>query len=151
MAADTDSDVVTAPIPRETHNESPTSSSERGNFVEDGSSSLLMQMESKSDVLGMDWTAMLSPTERSCIDLTVIEPCVNKALANLECLKKTLAFQVSCGILQQQKQLQDEQSLDSPQERVVRVKSKDSELSVEGFQTGIVRYKPASVAIKVCQ
>ena len=35
----------------------------------------------------MDWMNTLSPKRRSCINLSSVEPCVNKVVAHLHCLK----------------------------------------------------------------
>lgn len=136
-------DTLTLSIGREMKvpKEGSTCSSDR--YIEARSTS---SMESSSGRL--DWAATLSPIERSCIDLTIIEPCVNKAVANLESLKETLA-------LKEKLEMEMVRS-PSPTQRKrpssVRMrKSEDSDLSVEGMKTGVMleKYRRTSLAKKV--
>jgi hypothetical protein len=104
----------------------------------------------------LDWAATLSPVERSCIDLSTIEPCVKKAVANLESLKETMAF------LEQQGRGGPLSPILSPAPspipppvparrmrpssvRLCSIESACSDLSVEGVRTGI---KKASVILE---
>ena len=43
-----------------------------------------------TEVTMLDWKAMLSPSRQSCIKLSNVEPCVNKAVAHLTSLKDRL-------------------------------------------------------------
>ena len=46
--------------------------------------------QSPDPVTMLDWRALLSPSRQSCIKLSNIEPCVNKAVAHLTTLKDRL-------------------------------------------------------------
>lgn len=87
----------------------------------------------------LNWLAALSPRKRSCISLRNTEPCVNKALSNLEALKKMIAMRegestgtpspvhVGTGT--------------APRPKSVRVTDRSGShtgLSVEGVKTGTV-------------
>ena len=90
--------------------------------------------------------------ERSCIDLTNIEPCVNKAVANLESLKDTLAYKANQGISEQELLPLAQSVRERPRSvKLKLVESSESNLSVEGIRTGIIleKYRRASLAKKV--
>lgn len=48
------------------------------------------ELKSPDRILMLDWQAMLSPSRRSCIKLSNVEPCVNKAVAHLTNIKGRL-------------------------------------------------------------
>lgn len=101
----------------------------------------------------LDWTAALSPIERSCIDLTTIEPCVNKAVANLESLKETLSLKASREIepVLSASPTQRRPSTATLVARLKAAESEDSNLSVEGVRTGVMldKFRRYSLAKKV--
>lgn len=99
----------------------------------------------------LDWAATLSPIERSCIDLTTIEPCVNKAVANLESLKETLALKEKLEMEGLLPPASPTQSKRPSSVRLRPAESEDSDLSVEGVKTGIMleKYRRGSLARKV--
>lgn len=102
-----------------------------------------------------EWTAVLS---RSCLNMSVMEPCVNRAAAHLEDLK---------GLVKEHQKKSSELRRPSmkspPQKKLVRVKSGEAmdtmvevesspELMVEGFSTGIPTLKSdssSSLVVKV--
>ena len=85
----------------------------------------------------LDWTVVLSPIERSCIDLTTIEPCVNKAVANLESLKAILAFREMEGLPPLPPPLPPPRKRPSSV-RLSRSEAEESDLAVDGVKTGIL-------------
>ena len=50
----------------------------------------LKEPQSPEPVPMLDWKAMLSPSRQSCIKLSNVEPCVNKAVSHLTSLKDRL-------------------------------------------------------------
>ena len=50
----------------------------------------LEEPQSPEPVTMLDWRSLLSPSRQSCIKLSNIEPCVNKAVAHLTTLKDRL-------------------------------------------------------------
>lgn len=48
------------------------------------------ELQSPAPVTMLDWRALLSPSRQSCIKLSNVEPCVNKAVAHLTTLKDRL-------------------------------------------------------------
>lgn len=102
----------------------------------------------------LDWAATLSPTDRSCIDLNTIEPCVNKAVANLESLKETLSLKEKLGLGLEGVASPPPSPTQRKRPASVRLRlvgSEDSDLSVEGVRTGIMleKYRRTSLARKV--
>lgn len=88
----------------------------------------------------LDWTSTLSPIKRSCIRMTNIEPCLNKAMDNLEALKQSLSLKESY-------QHRASMVVTSANKRsratsmgitINTAEEHDPELSVEGVQTGTV-------------
>ena len=98
---------------------------------------------SASSSTRLDWTLTLTPKQRSCINLVNIEPCVNKAMGNLESLMDVLSNK-----LEEDQELQPTSNFHSrrppsPNRPVsfrlstLERNRRDSELSVEGVPTGI--------------
>lgn len=59
-------------------------------YKPEDTTSIDSERESLTTFTTLDWTATLSPARRSCINLTNVEPCVNKAMVNLQALKEAL-------------------------------------------------------------
>jgi len=130
-------------ISREARTRMGSSTSSEKNLLETRTHSMSStEIDSKA---GLDWTATLSPMERSCIDLMNIEPCVKKAVANLESLKETLTLKMEQEAFAPPKQARPSSV------RLKSVDSEESDLSVEGFQTGIIleKYRRAVLSKKV--
>ena len=49
-----------------------------------------LEAQSPESVPLLDWRALLSPSRQSCIKLSNVEPCVNKAVAHLAAIKDRL-------------------------------------------------------------
>lgn len=92
----------------------------------------------------LDWQATLSPSRRSCIKLSNVEPCVNKAVAHLTILKDRLTECVRNQLPSTLVQVYKLQS-DNPKSILVQRDSdgsrlfsgRASQLMVEGVTTGI--------------
>lgn len=135
---------LTLPIGREARAEGSSCSSERcfgTRSVSTGSCS--------GDRL--DWTAVLSPIDRSCIDLTTIEPCVNKAVGNLESLKAILASREMEFLPPPPPPLPSRRTRPSSI-RLSLSEAEESDMAVEGVKTGILlhKYRSGLLPRKVC-
>lgn len=102
------------------------------------------ERESLTTFTTLDWTATLSPARRSCINLTNVEPCVNKAMVNLQALKEALLLK-ACLHYETPPETVTVSVVDSkeqPKSVSVQVSTTaDSDptgLSVEGVRTGIL-------------
>lgn len=90
----------------------------------------------------LDWQAALSPSRRSCIKLSNVEPCVNKAVAHLTVLKDLLTECVRNQLPSTAVQVCE---LEKPKSILVQRDSngrlssavRASQLIVEGVTTGI--------------
>ena len=110
------------------------------------SSSLLpSEADDEESISMLDWQAMLSPSRRSCIKLSHVEPCVNKAVAHLTILKDRLAECVRNQLPSTSGQVYESQSNNPRKSILVQRDSNSSRLSsgrasqliVEGITTGI--------------
>lgn len=124
------------------------------------SSSLPTEIEetdSPESVEMLDWQAMLSPSRRSCIKLSNVEPCVNKAVAHLKILKDRLTECTKRQLSTTTGQVH-ESSVESPKSILVHKDSSSSRLSsgqgqmtqlvVEGVTTGIAVEKQGKPSMK---
>ncbi len=112
---------------------------------------------SASSSTRLDWTMTLTPKERSCINLINIEPCVNKAVGNLESLLDVLANKLDGEPELRPSSKFLSRTPPSPIRPVsfrlsaLGRKRRDSELSVEGIPTGttVERLRRHSLVKKV--
>ena len=114
----------------------------------------LSGLQSPESVAILDWQATLSPSRRSCIKLSNVEPCVNKAIAHLTTVKAHLVECTqepppgSTTLQRPGSQLDTPTSIqfqhtDGEARRSKSDSSSRGQLMVEGVTTGITVEKPS--------
>ena len=114
------------------------------------------QVLSASSSTRLDWTMTLTPKQRSCINLVHVEPCVSKAMGNLESLLDIIISRLDEADLRPTSRFH---SITAPSPvrpvsfrlSAVGREKRDSELSVEGVPTGttVERLRKHALAKKV--
>ena len=101
-----------------------------------------------------EWISTLSPSRRSCINLSNVEPCVNRVVSHLDCLKRQIEDGNKFPGASQEHEVAYESinpkdapdTNDSNSKRASKCK-----LIVEGVTTGVLIHKPRVKKDKVSE